>query len=222
MRWGKKEQLICWISAYTPLLLLIAYRYIDANDFFKKEIFALWLGARINKDLFDLIVFVLIMIASYLIYKFTSNFFLGKYKDLLQSRENTAGTIIYIRKYNSLNANDYTFFLLTIIVPLVSIDPSSTINLLISIFIIVIAIIVFVKTDFINPCPIFFVSKFNIYRGTISFGEREEEVRNPALLKNVTIITELKDPVLDSRFVSLFLVRGVYYVTRQHQNGGTS
>ena len=34
--WGKKEQLILWITAYIPLILIMIFRFIDSNDFFKK------------------------------------------------------------------------------------------------------------------------------------------------------------------------------------------
>ena len=132
------------------------YRFIDSNDFFKKTNWATWLAKQIDKTVFDVIVITGIIVISLLIYRLVAIWLFSGYDRQLWSRE--IGINVSVRKYERLSVNDYSFFLMTLLLPLVSLDQASGINLIATIAIVLIVIAIYVKTDFISVCPVFFLS----------------------------------------------------------------
>ncbi|WCK54744.1 hypothetical protein PP175_01520 [Aneurinibacillus sp. Ricciae_BoGa-3] len=214
--WGKREQTVLWGTAYLPLYLIMIYRFIDSNDFFKKTYLALWLSKHINKVLFDFIIIVLIIIFSLLIYRSVTNWYFKDFeKELTQQG---AGATYAVRKYEKLSVNDYSFFLITLLLPLVSLDYASVINLTVSLLIIIVVIAIYVKTDFISVCPLFFTSGRHVFKAIISTSSQEEEAMNPSLKISAIIITKEKNLNLNNKFKAEKLVSNIYYlaVNRNH------
>lgn len=112
--------------------------------------------------------------------------------------------------------NDYSFFLLTLLLPIISIDHSSIVNLAISIIIIAYVIAIYVKTDSISSCPLFFFSGRQIYKGIISQASKEQKKENPFLRKEVIIILKKRNLNLNKKMRGTELVKGVYYLTRNN------
>lgn len=213
MIWGKRQQIILWIIAYIPLLLVMIYRFIDARNYFKQQKVLIWIASIVDKVIYDSIIVIIIFLASWLCYKKITNYYLSPLNTKLEN--GSEGYTISVRKYNKLTANEYSFFLLTLLVPLVSIDHSSIVNLWVTIIIISLAIIIYVKTDYLITCPVFFISGYQVFRATISFGTREEEQADDSLKKEVIILTKMKFLNLDNKFRVERLVADIYYLTKE-------
>jgi len=209
--WGKREQVILWATAYLPLVLIMVYRFIDSNDFFKQTNWATWLAKHIDKTVFDVIVIAGIIIISLLIYRLVAMWIFSGYDRQLQARE--IGMNVSVRKYERLSVNDYSFFLMTLLLPLISIDQASGINLMVTIAIVLIVIAIYVKTDFISVCPVFFVSGRQVYKAIISNQSREAEIADPSIRQEVIVITREKSMNLNNKFRTVKLINNIFYLS---------
>ncbi|WP_028987435.1 hypothetical protein [Thermicanus aegyptius] len=214
--WGKREQVILWATAYLPLVLIMVYRFVDSNDFFKKAEWAKWLAMHIDKTVFDVIVIAGIIVLSLLIYRLVAMWFFSDYDRQLKDKE--IGKSVSVRKYERLSVNDYSFFLMTLLLPLISIDQASAINLMVTLTIVVIVIVIYVKTDFISVCPVFFMSGRQVYKATISDQSKEAEATDPSIRKDVIIITREKSLNLNNKFRTVNLISNIYYLSSNSKN----
>jgi hypothetical protein len=214
--WGKREQVILWATAYLPLVLIMVYRFVDSNDFFKKTEWAKWLAKHIDKTVFDVIVIVGIIVLSLLIYRLVAMWLFSDYDRQLKDKE--IGKSVWVRKYERLSVNDYSFFLMTLLLPLISIDQASAINLMVTLAIVVIVIVIYVKTDFISVCPVFFMSDRQVYKAIISDQSKEAEAADPSIRKDVIIITREKSLNLNNKFRTVNLINNIYYLSSNRKN----
>lgn len=212
--WGKVEQTILWTVTYSPLVAIMVLRFISSNDFLNIDDYrvivfdkAIWINSMIIEVIFVLII----LLISFALYKLTINYLLSGYEKNL--KPGNEGKNFSIRKINYLSVNDYSFFLLTLLLPIISLDHSSIINLVVSIVIIICVIAIYVKTDSISSCPLFFFSGRKIYKGIISQGTKEEETINPFLRKEVIIILKQENLTLNNQMRGGELVKNVYYLT---------
>lgn len=150
------------------------------------------------------------------VYKCTIRFLFAKYEE--DFKEKNLGYPYSIRKIEKLKANDYSFFLLTLLLPIVSLDHSSLINLIISLLIIICVIVIYVKTDSISSSPILFFSGRKVYKGEISQGTTEEELLNPFLREEVVLIVKQDKLDLNKKFYGDSLVKGVFYLTNRDED----
>jgi hypothetical protein len=208
--WGKREQVLLWTTAYLPLILIMVYRFVDSNDYFKKTEWALWFAKRIDKTAFDAIVVAAILAISLVGYRLVAVWLFNGYDRQLQNRE--LGKTISVRKYERLSVNDYSFFLLTLLLPLISIDQASAVNLMVTLAIIVIAIAIYVKTDYISVCPVFFLSGRQVYKAMISDRSKEAEATDPSIRKEVILITCGSSLDLNNKFRTVKLINNIYYL----------
>lgn len=214
--WGKREQVILWMAAYLPLIFIMVYRFIDSNDFFKKTKWAKWLAKYIDKTLFDVITIAGIIVISLIIYRLVAMWIFSNYDRRLRAKE--IGKNVSVRKYERLSVNDYSFFLMTLLLPLVSLDQASGINLMVTIAIILIVIAIYVKTDFISVCPVFFVSGRQVYKVIISDQSKEAEIADPSIRQEVIIITREKLLNLNNKFRTVKLISNIFYLSSNGNN----
>ncbi|AFM40263.1 hypothetical protein Desaci_1233 [Desulfosporosinus acidiphilus SJ4] len=209
--WGKREQVILWTTSYLPLILIMLYRFIDGNNFFKNTKWALWLKRNIGKELFEFFLILLIITFSLLLFRLITNWLFNDFDDQLKMRR--IGRSYSVRKYQKISVNDYSFFLITLLLPLFSIDNKSVVNLVVTLFIIIVIIVIYVKTDSISICPLFFTSGRNVYRAEISDQTKEIEKVNPLVRLDVIIIIKERTLDLNNKFRVQKLVANVYYLT---------
>ncbi|GAA0366437.1 hypothetical protein [Bacillus horti] len=218
--WGKVEQSILWVVTYTPLVLIMIFRFITSNEFFGLD---QQIRMIFNKDSVFLsnlaleIYFILIaLVFTVALYIATIKYYLSGYeKNIKPGKE---GNDYFIRKIEKLSANDYSFFLLTLLLPLISLDHSSAINLAVSIMVVIYVIIIYVKTDAISVCPLFFFSGRRVYKGIISTGTKAQELSNPSFRKEVVIVIKRENISLNRTVRGAQLVGNVYYLTDTQQN----
>lgn len=210
--WRKREQYKLWVVAYFPLLMFMVYEFFDSKGILKETKFAEFLRQYIDKNIFDVTIVLLILLVSFLLYRWIVNYLFKDYETKLRSKN--FGQTYYVRNFETLSANDYSFFLITLLLPLVSLDYSSTANITVSILIMFFIIQIFVKTGSISFCPVFFLSNRNVFRGTISNIERELEGENPSARKEIFIITKHAFLDLNYSFKVIKLVKNVYYIVQ--------
>lgn len=215
--WSKSQQAILWIITYSPLVIVMVFRFIAGNKYFGWDE---WFVSKewVNRDSIfvsylsvEFYFVIATIIYTYISYKLTIKWFLAGFEKRIRPGEE--GEDIYIRKAEKLSANDYSFFLLTLLIPLVSLDHSSVINLAVSLIIIFFVISIYVKTDAISVCPLLFFSGRSVFKGVISLGTKEEEQGDPTLRKAVVFIM-MKDKITFTQKVrGERLVNDVYYLT---------
>ncbi|MCK8487025.1 hypothetical protein M0651_07575 [Paenibacillus sp. MBLB2552] len=208
--WGKREQVILWAAAYLPLILIMVYRFIDSKDYFKKTEWATWFAKYLDKTVFDILIMAVIILISLVIYRLVAVWLFSDYDRQLKTKQ--LGKNVSVRKYERLSVNDYSFFLMTLLVPLVSIDQASAVNLMVTLAIIVIVIAIYVKTDSISVCPVFFLSGRQVFKAITSDQSKEAEAANPSARKDVIIITREKSLNLNYRFRTVNLIGNIYYL----------
>lgn len=214
--WNKREQVQLWVAAYLPLVLIMLYRFIDSNDYFKKEQWATWLSKQLDKTVFDFIIITLIIGLSLVVYRLIAFWLLSDYDRQLKEKE--IGKNVSVRKYERLSVNDYSFFLMTLLLPLISIDHASAVNLTVTFLIIVVVIVIYVKTDFISVCPVFFTSGRHVYKATISDQSKEAEAADSSIRQEVIVITAEKSLNLNNKFRAVKLIGNIYYLAGNRNN----
>lgn len=213
--WGKFEQTIIWTVTYIPLILIMVFRFMVSNKFLKIPTYELVIFNKnivINSIFIEVFYVLIILLASFIIYKVTIYYFLSGYEQ--KFKPGKEGRNFSIREIKYLSVNDYSFFLLTLLLPLISLDHSSVLNLTVSIIIITYVILIYVKTDSISSCPLFFFSGRQVYKGIISQGTKEEETTNPSLRREVFMIVKRENLDLNKKMRGEKLVRSVFYLTK--------
>jgi len=212
--WSKGEQVLLWIITYIPLVLIMVFRFIVSNNFLYINDFVFNIKNiqfYINPIMIELFFVVFTLVVTFILYKITINYLLSGYEKKL--KPGSSGQNYSIRKIEVLSVNDYSFFLLTLLLPLVSLDHSSIINLSVSILIIIYVVSIYVKTDAISVCPLFFFSGRKVYKGIISEGTKEAESKNPLLRKEVIMVLKEENLTLDKKMRGEELVGNVFYLT---------
>ena len=193
------------------------YRFVAGNNFFGMDEWLKkleWISIEnvfVSYMALELYFILFILIYTYTIYKLAIRWFLSGYESRIAQGQD--GENYYIRKAEKLSANDYSFFLLTLLLPLISLDHSSLTNLVVSLLIIFFVISIYVNTDAISVCPILFFSGRKIYKGIISTGEKNEENENPSLRKEVVFMIKKDKITFDRKVRGASLVNGFYYLT---------
>lgn len=219
--WSKLQQRLLWILTYSPLIIVMIYRFIAGNDFFGLDTWIKtveWISIEsifVSYMALELYFIFFILIYTYAIYKLSIKWFLSGYESRIADGQE--GENYYIRKAEKLSANDYSFFLLTLLLPLISLDHSSITNLVVSLIIIFFVISIYVNTDAISVCPILFFSGRKIYKGIISTGEKQEEIDNPALRKEVVFMIKKDNITFERKVRGESLVNGFYYLTNNNE-----
>lgn len=117
------------------------------------------------------------------------------------------GENFVVQKFDRLNLNDYTFFLLTLILPLITVDYTSTVSLFICFSVVIFIIILLINIEYIIACPIFFISKYKIWKVNLS-----KPSNAPLKIdKEVFVITKIND-FFNREFRAVKLLRNVYFL----------
>lgn len=208
--WSKKEPIILWTTAYAPLLLLMLGGFLYRNDLLpqtiREESLSKMLGGRLW--IAEIGFLLAVLGVSLLLYRLVVTWLLRDVGKKVHS--GNGGQTYAVRRFEKLPASDYTFFLMTLLLPRLALDYSSMTNFAISLLMIVFIIAVFVKTETIATCPLFFVSGYNVFKGTISAHSREEEAKDQELRREVVLLVKGRDIDLGERYQSEAVLGNVY------------
>ena len=216
--WSKKEPIILWTTAYAPLLMLMLGGFLYRNDLLphaiREEQLSQMLGGRLWVAEVGFLLAVLG--GSLLLYRLVIVWLL---RDIGKKVHSGSGGLTYaVRRFEKLPAGDYTFFLMTLLLPRLALDYSSITNFAISLLMIVFIIAVFVKTETIATCPLFFVSGYRVFKGTISAHSREEEAEDPELRREVVLLMKGRAMDLGQRYQVEPLHGSVYVIGQANKS----
>ncbi|WP_399632730.1 hypothetical protein [Sporosarcina sp. SG10008] len=200
--WGKLEQTFFWIIAYIPVVSIGSYRFFFENQISELTIYKY----EISGDTIDIISVITILAVSITIYMNTPKLALRKLERKLATGEK--GGDYQIKHFEKLNLNDYTFFLLTLILPLITVDFSSPVSTIVCFFVVVFIITLLVKIDYIIACPLFFVSSYKIWRVKMV----EPSMKDIEI--DAFLITKIND-FFEQDFRAVKLIKNVYLLTEK-------
>ena len=199
--WGKFEQATIWFISYLPVVLIAMYRYFVELSVTDTKI----KGYHVSENAIHVLSLLLIIIVSLLIYYHFPKWMFNKIeKDINQNKR---GKLVYIKQFEKPSLNDYTFFLLTLILPLITVDFTSTVSLVLCLSVVAFIILLLTKIDYIIACPLFFVSKYKVWR--VSFTEVSDA--KGEYITNGYVITKRGD-LLNDKFEVKKLINNVYFL----------
>ena len=164
-----------WIVSYSPVFLIIMY-----NFFIKTE--------RMN-NLEQVLWFSGIALVTVILYRTTMKCFMKKQNKNID--EDTQNKKLQLRKKNSLSLEQYSFFILSLMLPFIFESTENVFDLLLVLTLVSIIIAIMIKMNQIIVNTIFLFSKVNIYSGEI------QKIGNEKTQK-IAFITELSNNELES------------------------
>lgn len=164
-----------WIVSYSPVFLIIMY-----NFFIKTE--------RMN-NLEQVLWFSGIALVTVILYRTTMKCFMKKQNKNID--EDTQNKKLQLREKNSLSLEQYSFFILSLMLPFIFESTENVFDLLLVLTLVFIIIAIMIKMNQIIVNPIFLFSKVNIYSGEI------QKIGNEKTQK-IAFITELSNNELEN------------------------
>ncbi|CAM3352214.1 hypothetical protein NOAM109506_03115 [Nosocomiicoccus ampullae] len=180
-------QYILWFVAYTPLLVLIIYGEI--RDYLvTKNIFAKY----------EMVILLIIITIIYIVtYKLVPTIFIN-----MKKKKSKTTDIIQIKKYDKISANEYTFFVLSLLMPFLFLEFRTQFDYFVLLVILNFIILIMVKTEYIIINPIFLFSGYKIYYAVFKDGDR--------IVEGYILVKDKK--VLKSKSTRVNLFDNVYYL----------
>ncbi|PKD98520.1 hypothetical protein [Macrococcoides caseolyticum] len=184
---NRLKQYILWIIAYLPLIFVSVFS--GKNIPFLKG----------NQDIIKGIIFIILLI---IIYFFSAKLFL---RLVIRSKKNKVGQI---KNVEQISINEYSYFILTLFMPLLFEDMENIFDYIVLFALITIIIIIFTRTDHIIVNPIFILNNLVVCK--VEIQNVDKTIRGYGLIK----------PGLDyNQRVDYFLIfPNLYYVYRQNKS----
>lgn len=218
--WNKKIQILFWGAAYSPVFIIGLYRFffegvqkgrfleIDfIKTFYNKNFLSIKTFYRdypsLTLNIIDCSIITIIIGLSVLLYIKGPTVIFKNIEKEIDINDVTSN----VRKFSKLGYNDYMFFLLTLILPLITVDFSKFTNLYICFLVIVFIILLLVNLNYIIACPLLIFSKFKVWVVDI-----ETEIQGEThILENVFVITPEVD-LYNKKFIKKQLLPRIYYL----------
>lgn len=147
----KVVELIFWLVSYSPVFMIILYNFfIKSNK---------------TSNLSQVACFIIIFIITVILYKVTLSIFMKI--QLKKIKTNQQKKLLKLRHKESLSLEQYSFFILSLMLPFVFESTESLFDLLLVLSLVCVIMSVMIKMDQIIVNPIFLFSKIGIYKGEI-------------------------------------------------------
>ncbi|KAB2400095.1 MULTISPECIES: hypothetical protein [Bacillus cereus group] len=200
--WSKKEQFLLWILAYLPLIGMFLLKFALENKYIPNSLHKVW-GKLPNTSgtITELTYAIIIVVFGSSLGIIIMRIGLKKVKNSTSSPSE-----VYIKSYAKPRAEHYSFFLITMLLPLFSLDVKSVTNLSGGLLILAIIILIYVKTDSISTNPLFFVTGRTVFEAEITNTSGSNSKRK------IFLISEEQFLDLNGKFLLQHLVGNVYYV----------
>ncbi len=180
-------EFVIWVVSYVPVVLITGYRSWEAGN--SETIKKGWeINDKVNLSI-PLVAFVLIAAVSVLLYKITFHFFFKNVKKEIKNDQSIPR--LKIKKYKSLSLNEYSFFILSLMLPFVFETLNSIFDLLVLVSLIIILIFTMIKMNQIVVNPIFLFSGVKILEAEIAKGHDLKHIK-------CAIVTDLTDEQLET------------------------
>lgn len=147
----KVVELIFWLVSYSPVFMIILYNFfIKSNK---------------TSNLVQVACFIIIIIITVILYKVTLSIFMKI--QLKKIKTNQQKKLLRLRHKESLSLEQYSFFILSLMLPFIFESTESLFDLLLVLSLVCVIMSVMIKMDQIIVNPIFLFSKIGIYKGEI-------------------------------------------------------
>ncbi|MFR1799880.1 hypothetical protein ABE927_14790 [Enterococcus gallinarum] len=147
----KVVELIFWLVSYSPVFMIILYNFfIKSNK---------------TSNLVQVACFIIIIIITVILYKVTLSIFMKI--QLKKIKTNQQKKLLKLRHKESLSLEQYSFFILSLMLPFIFESTESLFDLLLVLSLVCVIMSVMIKMDQIIVNPIFLFSKIGIYKGEI-------------------------------------------------------
>ncbi|AYJ46681.1 hypothetical protein D8N35_16885 [Enterococcus casseliflavus] len=147
----KVVELIFWLVSYSPVFMIILYNFfIKSNK---------------TSNLVQVACFIIIFIITVILYKVTLSIFMKI--QLKKIKTNQQKKLLKLRHKESLSLEQYSFFILSLMLPFIFESTESLFDLLLVLSLVCVIMSVMIKMDQIIVNPIFLFSKISIYKGEI-------------------------------------------------------
>lgn len=147
----KVVELIFWLVSYSPVFMIILYNFfIKSNK---------------TSNLVQVACFIIIFIITVILYKVTLSIFMEI--QLKKIKTNQQKKLLKLRHKESLSLEQYSFFILSLMLPFIFESTESLFDLLLVLSLVCVIMSVMIKMDQIIVNPIFLFSKIGIYKGEI-------------------------------------------------------
>ena len=114
-------------------------------------------------------------------------------------------TYLYVKKFEEISLNSYSFFILTLLTPFISQNSGDTLDFLINVSLILVIVVVLVKKEEVVTNPIFLFFNNKVFRATIMID---------GIRKEVFIITKEEQLGSDTSFLYQEYYKNVYYLRK--------
>ncbi|EPM8061989.1 hypothetical protein ACTRF2_001129 [Listeria monocytogenes] len=153
------KQFVLWIIAYMPVISLLVLKYLRSTYY--KD--GLWINMKsLRLNIFgDFVIYLSVCLVTIFLYWLSAKIF-EKFKTK-EIRKKNDGNNVIVREYKPISINEYSFFILSLLLPFVIEDPSDLLNLLIMLTLILIIINIMIKKKQIIINPIFLFSRFKVF-----------------------------------------------------------
>ncbi len=180
-------EIIIWIVSYLPVLIISLYRGWESQNL---EIANQQINIIENINInISYIAFMIIVLFSWLIYKVAYVIFFWNITKI--RRKDRSNKYLKITSFRRLSLNDYSFFILSLMLPFIFEKIESPFDFLIMIFLIIVLIYIMVKMNQIMVNPVFLFSGLNIFQAKIIKGIEGDSI-------HCAIITKLSVQELES------------------------
>lgn len=139
---NKIKQFFLWLLAYSPIFFIILFRALDDS----------WIYS------------ILFLIISIVIYFFGGNLYLKSRKKRISENEKKIGTI---KTYETLPISEYSYFILTLFMPILFEDINTKLDCTVFVTLILLILFIFTKNDYIIINPLFLFGNFKVYKVNI-------------------------------------------------------
>ncbi|EMG1574741.1 hypothetical protein V2121_001865 [Enterococcus faecalis] len=164
-----------WIVSYSPVFFIIMYNFFIKTERMNNLEQGLWFSG--------------IALVTVILYRTTMKCFMKKQNKNID--EDTQNKKLQLIKKNSLSLEQYSFFILSLMLPFIFESTENVFDLLLVLTLVSIIIAIMIKMNQIIVNPIFLFSKVNIYSGEI------QKIGNEKTQK-IAFITELSNNELEN------------------------
>lgn len=142
-----------------PVISLLVLKYLRSTYY--KD--GLWINMKsLRLNIFgDFVIYLSVCLVTIFLYWLSAKIF-EKFKTK-EIRKKNDGNKVIVREYKPISINEYSFFILSLLLPFVIEDPSDLLNLLIMLTLILIIINIMIKKKQIIINPIFLFSRFKVF-----------------------------------------------------------
>ncbi|PKE25173.1 hypothetical protein CW689_01525 [Macrococcoides caseolyticum] len=195
---SKIKQFFLWLIAYIPIIALVLFKTNSIKEILKHFSFLKSYKIVINNE--EILKGICFLLLLFFIYFYFAKIYL--FFELKYTKNNKNGQI---KSYKNMTVNEYSFFVLTLFMPLLFEDINNALDYMVFFTLIFLIIMIFTKTNNIIVNPIFLLTNLKVL--SVEIENSGVRIKGYALVKNNIDLNE------EIKYTQIF--ENVYYVFSQ-------